>query len=167
MKSRVSSLSAQMLGVEAGRLGLTALASTLWPTANRALFIPFALDTAGVLPSIYVANGAVVSGNIDAGIYSATFQRLASAGGIAQAGVNATQILGLSGVSLSVGAYWLAIVLDNLIGSVMAMGGLAGAQAEQIGIFEVATAYPLPVAVTPATPSMGILPLITLIYAQG
>jgi hypothetical protein len=167
MKSRVSSLSAQLLGVEAGRLALTALASTTWPTANRALFIPFALDAAGIIPSLYIANGAAVSGNVDVGIYSASFQRLASAGGVTQTGTNNTQILGLSGVALTAGAYWLALVLDNLVGTIMCMGSLAGAQAEQIGIVEVATAYPLPAAVTPATPTMTILPLVTLIYAQG
>lgn len=167
MKARFSSLSPLLVGVEAGRLALTALASTTWPTANQALFLPFSLDVDGVIPAIYVANGLVVSGNVDVGIYNSNFQRVASAGGVAQAGTSVTQVLGLSGVALTAGAYWVAVVVDNLVGSVMAMGGLASAQAEQIGLFEVAAAYPLPPAVTPATPTMGILPLITITYDRG
>jgi hypothetical protein len=162
MIPRISSLSAQLLGIEAGRLGLTPLTSTPWPVANRALLIPFSIDTEGLISTVAIANGAAVSGNIDVGIYNAEFQRLVSVGGIRQRGINTTQALALPQLLLTAGAYWLAFVLDNLVGTIMCMTGLASPQAQQIGIVEASAAYPLPARLTPSTPSMGILPLLTL-----
>jgi hypothetical protein len=162
MTPRLSSLSPQILGVEAGQLGLTPLVSTPWPVANRALLLPFSLDTEGLISSVSLANGAIVSGNFDVGIYNAEFQRLISLGGIRQRGINTTQALALPQLLLAPGSYWAALVADNATATLMAMGSLASAQAQQIGIVEASAAYPLPASLTPAQPTMGILPLLTL-----
>lgn len=161
MKSRFSSLSPALLGVEAGRLGLNALTSTPWPTANRALFLPFSLDTPGVIPSLAIANGSTIAGHVDAGVYNNELQRLASARGVKQFGNNSTQQLSFTQIDLTTGAYWLALVFDNAASTLLAMTGLASAAAEQIGLFEVPNAYPLPATVTPSAPTMAILPLLS------
>ena len=120
--------------------------SVTWPVASTALFYPFSVATPFTATKIMWANGAAVSGNVDAGVYDSTGVRVGAIGSTAQAGVSATQSATLSLV-LNVGTYYLALVLDNTTGTFMRRGPGIGVT----GWAQIAAAFPLPATVTLAT----------------
>lgn len=129
--------------------GQGALASAVWPTANKAFFFPFTVTgRASERPIAYsgaiLMNGAAVSGNVDVGIYDALGNRIASVGSTAQAGTTAPQRINFSApVQLRPGRYYLAVALSNGVGAFVRSA--PGAQvARGAGVRELTSAFPLP-----------------------
>lgn len=131
--------------------------SVVWPSANRAFFLPFRLSRPFVATLLWWLNGATVSGNVDCGIYSADGRRIVSAGGVAQSGVTAIQTVDITDQLLVAGQYFLGLVLDNATGTIY-RSTLSIPQGRAAGIFEQATAYPLPNPATFAASAWGYLP---------
>jgi len=104
-------------------------------------------------------NGATMSGNVDTGIYAADGTRLGSSGSTVQAGVNVVQSHTLSlrippgayfvGISCSVFAYFQRIFVE------------AG-KARVMGIYEQASAFPLPATATFAANTLSYIPTFYL-----
>lgn len=85
--------------------------------ANEAMFYPFTIDEPRTYAVVIWANGAVVSGNVDAGVYDADGQKKFTTGSTAQSGTTTTQIVTLGSTqTLQPGRYYLAIVMDNTTG---------------------------------------------------
>ena len=148
------------VGVGAWLMGpaVTALASGAWPTASLALLFPFSITTQLTAQSACWCNGTVVSGNVDAGIYNEDGTRVISVGGVAQAGISATQQANFSApTAIAAGSYFFALVLDNITGTVNKFGPGAGVLSA-CGVQQAAAAYPLPASVTLAAPANNFLP---------
>lgn len=119
------------------------------PTANMAYFIPFVLYEPAVVKKLLIANGATVSGNIDAGIYSADGTRLVSMGTTAMSGVSVIQGLDITDTLLGRGLFFLAFACDNATASFFGWNtpGNIGVSA-LTGIYQMASAFVLPATAT-------------------
>lgn len=149
------------LGWEGMQFGLGAPASAVYPTANKAFYIPFRLLSPYNVRRLFVANGTAVSGNIDLGIYSLDGARIFSTGSTAQAGTSALQYIALgTDILLSPGTYYWGISVSNVVATVFRSTAMAAYLFRQSGILEQLTAFPLPNPATFAAPSLSYLPLI-------
>src|SRR5690349_17282906 len=80
------------IGGLARSMAVAIASSTAWPSANLAIYTPVLVYQPVTIAKMAVNNGSAVSGNIDVGIYDATWARRVSAGSTAQAGTSAIQI---------------------------------------------------------------------------
>lgn len=135
--------------------------STVWPVANLAIFVPFALATPLTIAQLFTANGATVSGNIDVGVYTLDGTRIVSAGSTAHAGTNTLQTYNIADTLLPAGDYYLAIAMNNTTGTLSAHA-LAAIHLNRLGIAQMATAFPLPATATLAQMASAYLPLFGL-----
>jgi hypothetical protein len=124
------------------------VSNAAWPTANKAIFIPFRTNELTRMQTPAVINGGTVSGNIDGGIYTEDGVRLVSSGSVAQTGTNATQSLTIANFNLPAGNYYFAVSMDNNTGTLgrFAAGNVASLRA--LGVKEQTTAFPLPANAT-------------------
>ena len=137
------------------------LASAAWITTNLALYLPFIVRHQLTVKQFRLLNGATVSGNVDLGIYSSTIEGIPSArqvstGSTAQAGTNGIQSVNIAATSLSPGLYYMAVALDNLTGTVASFVVDDSANHSNFdrintvdGVFQEASAFPLPSTATP------------------
>lgn len=158
-KPTISVLSAEAVGALYRLLGGATPASSAWPSANRAIFIPFSLAAPFQMKKVWWANGATANANIDCGVYSAGGTLLGSIGSTAQAGTSVVQSATLS-LSLTPGAYYMALVLSATTGTILRTSGLtAAAGLPAAGIAQQASALPLPATATFATAASSYVPL--------
>ncbi len=147
-----------------GELGLGTTGST-WPTANKAVFIPFRLAQPVLVTKLFTWNGAAVSGNLDIGIYDASGTKLVSSGSTAQSGTNALQVIDVTDTWIGPGQFYFALVLDNATGTIV-RNNLGGAIFSQMnGLAEMTSAFPLPATATLAATSVSLLHVVGLIGA--
>ena len=123
-----------------------------YPSANRALYFPFTLLDPFIIDKMFWANGTVVSGNVDVGVYdsASTPNRLVSTGTTAQATVSVLQEVNITNYTLSPGTYYLAIACDNVTATFWRTTQ-AAASLEVCGAAQQATAFVLPTTATFAT----------------
>jgi len=118
------------------------------PTANKAMLCAFQVNHPITVTKARTYIGQATSGNIDLGIYDATFHRLASTGSTAASGTWSTQTINLTGsLALVPGVkYWASIAADNATITVRAaLGAGPGPQdSDCLWYGEVATSFPLP-----------------------
>lgn len=137
--------------------------SATWVSANRAILVPVYLPDWGTVVKLFIANGSAVSGNIDMGLYDESFARLASIGSTAQSGTNDLQVFDITDTTIGPGRYYLAAAMDNTTGTVLRNGSsLYGQRAS--GLCQMASAFPLPSTITPASMANAFLPLMGLTY---
>ncbi len=134
-------------------------ASAVYPIANHAIYVPFYLTVPSVFQRACWHNGATVSGNIDIGIYGAKGTRIASIGSTAQVGTNSGQSAAFSSpVQLGAGLYFIALAMDNTTATLFIMGWGGLPFCIGAGIFQQASAFPLPATATFALPTQDFLP---------
>jgi hypothetical protein len=133
--------------------------SAVYPVANTALFFPFFLGKPITALKMFWFNGAVVSGNVDAGIYTLDGTLLVSTGSTAQAAITSLQSVAITPTKLGPGLFYLAISMDNITGSLRR--GLSGA-AERLGAAEMVTAFALPGVATLGTLTSDYIPIFGL-----
>lgn len=146
------------LGIELG--GAPSLASATWPTANLAIYVPFALDESVTVVKGFWHNGGAVSGNVDIGIYNEAGTKQVSIGSTAQSGTDVIQEVNIADTPLTAGRYYMALACDNTTATFRRVG--AGATAEitkTFGIAQQASAFALPASATLAVPAQTYLPL--------
>jgi hypothetical protein len=148
----------QSLGYALNAMGLGA-ASVTWPTANKALTVPFSVFSPITIVKMFVINGAAVSGNIDVGIYSKASQKLVSSGSTAQAGTSAIQEFNITDTLLMPGMYFFAVALDNTTGT-LEMWNPNAAIGKSLGVFEQSSAFPLPSTLTLVTNTAARIPCV-------
>ena len=126
------------------------LASAAWPTANKAIYVPFTLRAPFLVRRLWWANGATVSGNVDCGVYSQDQVRLFSTGATAQAGASAVQSVALgTAVLLAPGQYFMGLSLSGTATIQMPNPAAIGILI-LLGVAEQASAHPLPATATMA-----------------
>jgi hypothetical protein len=155
-----------MLGSGLSVLGVGLPVDTVWPGANRAVFMPFSLVKVWYASACLVRNGTVVSGNVDVGIYSPFSRRICSNGGAAQVGVNANQQFNFPYVRLEPGQYFLALSCDNVVARFLAWTLTPADLLFSSRMLESSASYPLPLNPVMATPSVGVVPIVELLFVE-
>lgn len=161
----ISTYSRESLGFALAALTPSVSASAVFPSANLAIYIPFTVYETITIVKLSILNGAAVSGNVDVGIYDAGGAKIISTGSTAQSGTSAIQTFDITDTVLSPGLYYLAIAMDNTTGAIENVT-VTAIDVEALGVFQEASAFPLPSSATPAAFAQTVLPLI-LAHQQG
>lgn len=156
----ICQFSPESISIVDGSFSIGAVSSGVL-TANRAYLIPFHLEEPITITKLFCANGATASGNVDVGIYSSDFTKIISSGSTAQAGTNDLQVFDVTDTTIGPGDFYLAVALDNGTGTVFTQN-LTVAIGRRSGLLQMASAFPLPATITPATISAGTCPLVGL-----
>lgn len=147
------------IGTEMAAHAFAAPASATWPTANKALYIPFWLPESVTLTQLFWHNGATVSGNVDAAVYAEDGTRKISTGSTAQATINVIQSVNVADTALTAGRYYLALAMDNTTGTIFCWSSSAQLS-KSFGLAEQTSAFALPATATLATITTTRLPLV-------
>lgn len=137
----------------------TSPTSAAWPSANRAIFVPFNVYHTLTIVQMLVFNGATASGNIDVGLYDLGGARLVSIGSTAQAGTSAYQAFDITDTTLNPGQYYMGVALDNATGTLNRWSANA-AEWRGLGLQQMASAFPLPATATFALVASAYLPWV-------
>lgn len=141
-----------------GFLASGSLSANTWPSANRALFVPFRVQSRITVTKAFWVNGGAVSGNVDIGIYSEGGARLVSSGSIAQANINLYQEVDITDTQLGTGLFFMALAVDNgtaqFVRRTTSTIFLTPSR-----VYQMASAFVLPATATFATVSSSYLPV--------
>ena len=142
----------------------TAPASTAWPSANLAIFVPTIVhETVTVYKMAAGAGATAGSNNFDIGIYDAGGNRLVSSGATAK-GASTEHIIDVTDTVLHPGLYYLAMSADGTGNYVMITpSGTSPVPLQKtklVGVMTMATAYTLPATATFATSATALVPII-------
>lgn len=149
------------LGTQLAANAVTAPASSTWPAANRALYIPLLVTEDITVTKLWVRNGTTASGNIDMGIYDSAFSRQVSIGSTAQAGTNVIQEFNIADTAITAGQYYIGIAMDNTTGTTFRYSAAGGGAAivQGWGMAQEASAFALPATATPADLASSFMPI--------
>ena len=155
----ISPYSAHSIGAVIGAIG--AVASTVWPAAQLALYVPFRTAQAIRIAGFFWMNGATVNGNTDCGVYDSGGAKLTSSGATAQAGASAIQSVALgTAIIIPAGVFYLALLSTSATATYFTGPSLTAEEARHIGITDQASAgTSLPATMTRSTPGTGGVPL--------
>ena len=163
--SIINPWSLESMGVFLLHLAGTAIhnfASAAWPSANRAIFIPFHLDEPTIITAIGVPNGATATGNFDVGIYDVAGTKIVSSGSTAQAGTSAIQTVDITDTLIGPGDFYMAIAMDGTSGTMYSTNSPAVSHLRMAGMLQMASAFPLPATATFATITSAYVPGLLL-----
>lgn len=93
------------------------LASAVFPTANKVLYIPIRIPSPIKILQLYTHNGATASGNVDIGIYAKDGTKIVSSGSTAQAGTSVDQLFNVTDTQLGRGLFYIGLTLSNTTGT--------------------------------------------------
>lgn len=135
-------------------------ASTAWPAANRAIFVPFLVYQPLVVVKMMISNGSTAAGNVDVGVYDDQGNLLVSSGSTAQSGTGALQTFDITDTLLLPGLYYMAQAASTTSHTNVAWAPLALPGC--MGIAQMASALPLPATATFATATSSYVPGIAV-----
>lgn len=147
-------------------LNATAAASATFPSANRAYYLPFIVNSPVTITdiSVYIGatNGSPGPSNIDVGIYDFSGTKLVSSGAQDTTAwtINTLRTVGITDTVLGRGRFYAAIAADNTTLALF-RNSFGGSSAPISGQLMQATAYPLPATATFAA-STAYSPVMTL-----
>ena len=156
--------SIQSCGLDHLNLLSSALASAVWPAANRAIYMPMRVVSEVTVDRIGLWNGTIASGNFDVGIFDGVSKvKLGSTGATAHTGTSVTQQAALTAtLVLPRGFYFVGIAFDNGTARLFRRTLSAARYLPAAGILQEATAYTLPATATPVAPTSDYLPMYTV-----
>lgn len=138
-------------------------ASTGWPAANLAIFVPVRVSCPVTVYKMVVGAGLTAAGNFDVGIYDASGNRLVSSGATAK-GASVEHILDVTDTRIGPGLYYLAMSADGTNNYIMVTpSGTSPVPLQKtrlLGILNMATAYTLPTTATFAAATNVAFPCI-------
>lgn len=148
-----------------GGCSLGAPASAVWPTANKALFVPFRLQRPVTIADLWLYNGATASGNVCLGIYTGDVNpvRLLTTGSVVQGTVAVIQNFDLTATfsevqrTIGPGLFYWATSIDNGTATIRRFSANAST-VRMLGVQEMASAFPLPATATLAVLTTGTIP---------
>lgn len=136
------------------------VSSNTWPTANKAIYVPFRLSAPFTFNSISTPLGTS-SGNLDLGVYAADGTRITSKG--STAAVANVNTLSVSSTTIGPGLFYLAMAADNTTLAVYGYKLTATAATgliRAVGVCEQTTAFALPSTATFAAFTGTLIPII-------
>lgn len=135
-------------------------ASTAWPAANRAIYIPFRIPCPMIAYQMVVGCGATASGNFDVGIYDYAGNRLVNSG--AQSKVASAEVIcNITDTPLGPGSYWMAMSVDSTA-AIIAASTAGVSLSKFLGVMTQDTAYTLPATATFATANTVVIPAMSV-----
>jgi len=139
--------------------------SAVYITANMAFYVPFIISESFPLKRMFVHNGATASGATDLGVFTNEGNRIVSANSsgnvLTQAGVSLIQYYDVTDTVLTPGQYYMAISHSDIVGTVFRSAAPIHAT-RQYGVFQQATAHPLPATATFAAMASIYMPMFGL-----
>lgn len=153
----MSCLSPASVGTQIAAAGLSLTTSAAWPSANRAIFVPFYLTVTRSVYAAFVNVGGTSSGNLDVGVYNDQLMRVFSTGSTGMGSTSTLQVISLSQKQLPVGKYYLALAVDNATGVVSHFGTTA-TPSRMLDVHRMDSAFPLPSSVTFAASDASHIP---------
>lgn len=139
----------------------TSPVSNAWPTAAKAIYIPFVLQSSATVYQVGWTNGATVAGTTEVGVYDAGGTKIVT-GSATQATINVLQFVNVTDTLLGPGQYWLA-GMNSSTGTLTANTPVAPSCAT-MGILTQTSANPLPATATFALDN--VLAYIPMIFLQ-
>lgn len=159
----ITFLSGESVGLAYALVNQQTPASAAWPSANRAIYVPFSIRESITVISLFVVNGATAAGNFDIGIYSQDGARIVSLGSTVQTGTSTIQNTSITATRIGPGRFYLALVLSSASGTVFTWNsGVTGVTSNTVGIYSQTTALPLPASATFATAAGSAIPIFGL-----
>jgi hypothetical protein len=157
----ISSVSWQACGADHVGLQTGAVGSAVWPSANRAIYVPFEIGQPFLAQKMAWANGTVVGTNsLDAGIYDEAGTRLVSSGGTLSAGASTLQEVDITDTLLRPGQrYYMALAMNGTTATVLRWAPAHLNIIRLMGAFDQDTAYTLPSPFVPDAMSAAFFPL--------
>lgn len=138
----------------------TAHAEQAWPSANRAIFVPFRINAPITVYFMWIINGFTANGNVDAGIYALDGTRIDSVGGVAATGFYGIQRFTMNNKVIGPGQYYMALSRSSTSNTHFAYIPTQTPQLRILGGLQMAAAYPLPAIATFASLASPHLPTI-------
>lgn len=133
-------------GIALLNLNLTSFASAAWPTANKAIYVPFVLYRDVTVYQVGWVNGSgAQSGTREVGVYKLDGTKVVS-GSATASGVTASQRVNVTDTAVAAGAYYLAMS-DSGTATLFSMAPVAPYCAT-FGILSQTSASPLPATAT-------------------
>ena len=141
-------------------------AGAVWPAANRAIYVPFIVDS--IVTAYQMAIEVTVqSGNLDVGIYDELGNRLVSKGSTA-VGAAGIQLIDITDTVLTPNTYYAALNVDNTTAAVTRISAIAALWLQSIGVQQQAVgAVTLPNPATFANPASAYLPCIAVAFKSA
>ena len=152
------------LGPDMAANAFAAHGTSPWPSANRAIYVPFVAPESITVVKLFAGIGGVTSGNLDVGIYNQAGARQVSSGSTAMGPINTLQEFDVADTVLAAGRYYLAMAVSNVTASIqrwaypVVTGGIEWLQA--LGVAQEAAALPLPATATFAVVAVSYFPLV-------
>lgn len=148
----ISAISRWGMGVEIAAYVPSALGSGITPTADRAQFTPILVPERATARKLFCHSGVTGTGNVEMALYTEDFKQIVTSGAIAKTAAAVLMELDITDTLLEAGRYYLGWVAhigtDTFHGYFNAtIGNMAG---KASGVFEQASAMPLPATATPA-----------------
>lgn len=134
-------------------------ASTVWPSANLALYVPILLSERVTVSQFFSYNGAAVGNNLDLGLYTEDGTRVLSTGSVAQSGTNTIQEFDVTDTAVGPGVFFLAAACNGTTSTLF----VANPDAEflrMLGCFQQASAFALPATATFAAMAQAYVPVV-------
>lgn len=135
--------------------------STAWPSANRAILIPFRLPRLMTAYQMSIGAGATATGNFDVGIYDAAGNRLVSSGSTAK-GNSVEHILNITDTPLGPGLYYMALAANGTNNYICSTVSSNAALLKAVGVRQASSAFALPSTVTFETVASNVIPGIAV-----
>lgn len=152
--------SLESVGGEVGLFsGAAQLASTTWPTANKAIYVPLRIRYPYLVKQVWWANGAAtLAGTVSVGVYTLGGQQLILGANTTASGASTVQAVTVTNYLLLPDVYYLALSCSSASGHFMALTSTVTVLAA-VGCAEQVTANPLPATATFATMVNTVYPL--------
>jgi hypothetical protein len=158
-RSSIGVHSRESIGIQLKVHGGASLNSTAF-VANVCYYVPFTLVANFNWKTVYWINGATITANVDAGVYTLGGAKVATTGSTAQAGANALQQVNLgTPILLSPGQYYLAVAGSAATGALL-MGATSARLNRAFGMLQQTATFPLPASATFATQTQTTLPWV-------
>lgn len=139
----------------------TSVASTAYPSANLAIYIPFFMRTPFLVAQLAWLTGATATtDSVDMGIYSADGRQILHTGATVLSGGTAPQVVNVTDVYLGAGSYFFAIAQNGTSAGLSAQTFANAGFDAMCGIYQQASAYTLPAIATFASPTFSYVPMI-------
>jgi hypothetical protein len=137
-------------GIANYTIASAASGSTLWPSANKPIAVPFRVFVGMTVYQLGWVNGSgTMTDSFDIGVYDASWNRKVSGGGTARGTLSTTQWVDVTDTFLQVGKYYLVGAGNGITAgqftSYISVSGQTVTLNASLGFFDSATnAYPLP-----------------------
>ncbi len=147
----ITPYSKESIGSMMAAAAIAVAASTAWPSANAAIYVPFVVTQTITVKRMFTSNGLTAAGNIDIGIYKEDGTRVVSMGPTAMSGTNVVQTFNVADTVLTPGRYYLALVGSDGTATFYSSSLGSVTRAATHGILLQAAAGTLPATATFAT----------------